>query len=222
MMSVSPGLGESAFLSQLCQRLLVALWYRIHKMYETGNYQKSPEELSLFWVGKKPNSYCGTYKVYKRYLRFLKTLQTLTRMWLFQRTEGAASNLFCQEKMLLGIIALTGRTTGRTKVIKWSSSSAGEGWLSARQTSSLKQKMGSVLSLSYLPDDKAKLDGNKCNQSPSFRLQDKTQGTSLPQWLILFFSFLMRIKPVHPDFLQRNGIGESMWWGRKEPAINVE
>lgn len=61
----------------------------------------------------------------------------------------------------------------------------GKGQLSAREISGLTQEMGSGLSLSYLTDDKAKLDRNKRNRSLS--LQDKTQGISSPQWLILFF-----------------------------------
>lgn len=87
---------------------------------------------------------------------------------------------------------------------------AGEGWLSAREIRGLTQKMGSRLSLSYLPDEKAKLDGNKCIQSLSLRLQDKTQGVSSPYWVILFFRFLMRVQPMHLDFLQRKGIEESV------------
>lgn len=74
-MSVSPGLRESAFLSKLCQRLLVAPWYQIHKMHKAGYYKKSSEL-------EKNSSYNGTHKVYKRYLTFLDTLQTLTRTWL--------------------------------------------------------------------------------------------------------------------------------------------
>jgi len=71
--------------------------------------------------------------------------------------------------------------------------------------------MGSGLILPYLPDEEAKLDGNKRNQSLRFRLQDKTQGISSPQWLIIFFRFLMRIQPMCLDFLQRKGTGDSAW-----------
>lgn len=77
-MSVSPGLRESAFLSKLCQRLLVAPWYQIHKMHKAGYYKKSSACSEL----EKTSSYNGTHKVYKRYLTFLDTLQTLTRTWL--------------------------------------------------------------------------------------------------------------------------------------------
>lgn len=105
-------------------------------------------------------------------------------------TVNSSSNfLFCWEKMPPDIIALTlVEPQGEEKQSK---GSAGQGWLSARESNSQTQMMGSALTLSYLLDDKAKLDRNKCNQSLSLRLQDKTQGISSAQWLILFFRFLL-------------------------------
>lgn len=158
------------------------------------------------------------------------TLQTLPSMQLHQAEglgqqlpAGAKSSLVHQEaNASRHNDADFGRTTCRTKAIQRSSSSAGESWLSAREISGVTQKIGSGLSLSYLLDDKAKLDRSKCNQSLS--LQDKTQDIFSPPRLILFFCFSMRMQPKHLDFFQRKERGKSVWrWrGRREPAINVQ